>query len=77
MVVKHNVSFDITPSMFESSVISYGSKTRNSRNSIQERFESSVISYGSKTPVENATKVELFESSVISYGSKTKILCNH
>ena len=34
---------------FESSVISYGSKTRLKRLRNQQGFESSVISYGSKT----------------------------
>ena len=34
---------------FESSVISYGSKTSIAGKSILSEFESSVISYGSKT----------------------------
>ena len=35
--------------MFESSVISYGSKTIHIAQKITTSFESSVISYGSKT----------------------------
>ena len=34
---------------FESSVISYGSKTKTFQRTNNKRFESSVISYGSKT----------------------------
>ena len=34
---------------FESSVISYGSKTLFTITNVTYRFESSVISYGSKT----------------------------
>ena len=34
---------------FESSVISYGSKTLDYTNLVYKLFESSVISYGSKT----------------------------
>ena len=37
------------PLQFESSVISYGSKTANPDGSSNAKFESSVISYGSKT----------------------------
>ena len=58
--------------MFESSVISYGSKTALIVKRLPFRFESSVISYGSKT-LEIAELVGgEFESSVISYGSKTR-----
>ena len=35
--------------MFESSVISYGSKTEQGKSEEVSKFESSVISYGSKT----------------------------
>ena len=35
--------------MFESSVISYGSKTLCNLRRVSDEFESSVISYGSKT----------------------------
>ena len=55
---------------FESSVISYGSKTNMLKLKIFRWFESSVISYGSKTKKDISERVELFESSVISYGSK-------
>ena len=34
---------------FESSVISYGSKTEQGKSEEVSKFESSVISYGSKT----------------------------
>ena len=34
--------------LFESSVISYGSKADNESGEWEEKFESSVISYGSK-----------------------------
>ena len=56
---------------FESSVISYGSKTPSMLRYIATLFESSVISYGSKTTTVLCKKVFWFESSVISYGSKT------
>ena len=59
---------------FESSVISYGSKTVNTRNVYRNGFESSVISYGSKTHGKEETEGCVFESSVISYGSKTKFI---
>ena len=38
-------------SKFESSVISYGSKTERNLAQKQIKFESSVISYGSKTSI--------------------------
>ena len=58
---------------FESSVISYGSKTMDRSESLASRFESSVISYGSKTFHVSMSLLAEFESSVISYGSKTVI----
>ena len=61
-------------SMFESSVISYGSKTIWKLRQYLIGFESSVISYGSKTVLSTELLLFLFESSVISYGSKTYIL---
>ena len=57
---------------FESSVISYGSKTNDIIKRFNNEFESSVISYGSKTNIVAETLIVGFESSVISYGSKTK-----
>ena len=57
--------------MFESSVISYGSKTTEYTYQSPVKFESSVISYGSKTFYVSQRIATLFESSVISYGSKT------
>ena len=41
----------ITHHLFESSVISYGSKTKTALTAADLPFESSVISYGSKTPL--------------------------
>ena len=49
MVVKRNFSFKSSMLMFESSVISYGSKTVFVNDEAMTEFESSVISYGSKT----------------------------
>ena len=60
---------------FESSVISYGSKTDIFQNKKYHWFESSVISYGSKTQIERNKDDTQFESSVISYGSKTIFIC--
>ena len=56
---------------FESSVISYGSKTLHDKDVDENGFESSVISYGSKTDDFLIDSFAPFESSVISYGSKT------
>ena len=56
---------------FESSVISYGSKTEFGFGKERLQFESSVISYGSKTLCNLRRVSNKFESSVISYGSKT------
>ena len=50
MVVKRDILFKETGNPFESSVISYGSKTRHYGCDVVYLFESSVISYGSKTP---------------------------
>ena len=58
-------------SLFESSVISYGSQTSPWYNEKQQAFESSVISYGSQTSPWYNEKQQAFESSVISYGSQT------
>ena len=49
MVVKPDVTFYGRTNEFESSVISYGSKTQSPKNVLVTLFESSVISYGSKT----------------------------
>ena len=49
MVVKLNPALIKYPSLFESSVISYGSKTYADKIIDIIKFESSVISYGSKT----------------------------
>ena len=59
--------------LFESSVISYGSKTPTAKHFPPIWFESSVISYGSKTSSLWLHIFLGFESSVISYGSKTII----
>ena len=56
---------------FESSVISFGSKTKSLISSVSGLFESSVISFGSKTMQAIRRLVTSFESSVISFGSKT------
>ena len=61
---------------FESSVISYGSKTKAALLQAFPQFESSVISYGSKTQTMKLSHYHLFESSVISYGSKTSLTPN-
>ena len=58
-------------SVFESSVISFGSKTICSSSTGVRLFESSVISFGSKTMQAIRRLVTSFESSVISFGSKT------
>ena len=71
MVVKLSSSISPRESVFESSVISYGSKTCIPPYPITPGFESSVISYGSKTKALSRKQVLVFESSVISYGSKT------
>ena len=57
---------------FESSVISFGSKTHPARQNCGVLFESSVISFGSKTECHSSRDRRLFESSVISFGSKTE-----
>ena len=49
MVVKLPAYPHILPILFESSVISYGSKTSCFDLIVLMEFESSVISYGSKT----------------------------
>ena len=49
MVVKRVYHECKRHSMFESSVISYGSQTLTQYSSISKMFESSVISYGSQT----------------------------
>ena len=49
MVVKQRQHFDSVTHTFESSVISYGSKTCGLQECVKCKFESSVISYGSKT----------------------------
>ena len=49
MVVKLLVLISPLRLEFESSVISYGSKTSKNAGKVRARFESSVISYGSKT----------------------------
>ena len=49
MVVKQTPAAKRTTRMFESSVISYGSKTQKEKIYDVIEFESSVISYGSKT----------------------------
>ena len=49
MVVKLNTHYITEIAVFESSVISYGSKTLTSLPEESYWFESSVISYGSKT----------------------------
>ena len=59
---------------FESSVISYGSKTCIKKQWDINMFESSVISYGSKTVRMTYKELQPFESSVISYGSKTILI---
>ena len=74
MVVKLLHDKDVDDNGFESSVISYGSKTETPAAAQPLMFESSVISYGSKTITLNVFTVKRFESSVISYGSKTR--CN-
>ena len=56
---------------FESSVISFGSKTKLYIDISSEEFESSVISFGSKTFYAAEFGPFKFESSVISFGSKT------
>ena len=71
MVVKPDVTFYGRTNEFESSVISYGSKTQSPKNVLVTLFESSVISYGSKTNLTAIKETTKFESSVISYGSKT------
>ena len=58
--------------MFESSVISYDSKTRAKLHSERRWFESSVISYDSKTILIQCKVMFMFEGSVISYDSKTE-----
>ena len=52
---------------FESSVISYGSKTGTFDLDTKTLFESSVISYGSKTEASMRCDYLKFESSVIYY----------
>ena len=52
---------------FESSVISYGSKTFRLLKSSLPKFESSVISYGSKTGIGPLSIASPFEGSVIYY----------
>ena len=49
MVVKRCKRYRNSNCKFESSVISYGSKTAIVADMHDNRFESSVISYGSKT----------------------------
>ena len=71
MVVKLCLALSIPASLFESSVISYGSKTLMKIIMKNIWFESSVISYGSKTCCKQFIAICWFESSVISYGSKT------
>ena len=56
---------------FESSVISFGSKTSTFVLKTPPGFESSVISFGSKTFYAAEFGPFKFESSVISFGSKT------
>ena len=57
---------------FESSVISYGCQTSNTRTARHNKFESSVISYGCQTYEYAGYTNKLFESSVISYGCQTR-----
>ena len=71
MVVKRRIPNVYDMQVFESSVISYGSKTIKYSCQLLTQFESSVISYGSKTDMRLIAVMLLFESSVISYGSKT------
>ena len=73
MVVKHLRNTSNTCKEFESSVISYGSKTKTRAMAYNHWFESSVISYGSKTDADSKDTKSPFESSVISYGSKTTL----
>ena len=75
MVVKRRKVAKSRMLKFESSVISYGSKTVTSLAKKSLVFESSVISYGSKTATFFNVVLNSFESSVISYGSKTNLLC--
>ena len=56
---------------FDSSVISYGTKTEADQRRSKDQFESNVISCGTKTYERRMSMGELFESSVISYGNKT------
>ena len=51
MVVKRRMCERGSLSGFESSVISYGSKTSEKIKKYLSPFESSVISYGSKTKI--------------------------
>ena len=73
MVVKQSALAKTLENPFESSVISYGSKTEWILAEGKHEFESSVISYGSKTNEARLIAADPFESSVISYGSKTSI----
>ena len=58
--------------MFESSVNSYGRKTKILPCPATTQFESSVNSYGRKTVRQPISRLGQFESSVNSYGRKTK-----
>ena len=73
MVVKPYRVVILADCSFESSVISFGSKTSMTAGSQVDPFESSVISFGSKTVYKNILDDFSFESSVISFGSKTRI----
>ena len=70
MVVKlSNINIRF-PSLFESSVILYGSQAIRHRSPWYVLFESSVILYGSQAKRVRVEDVLVFESSVILYGSQ-------
>ena len=71
MVIKlHHLQSEY-PTLFESSVISYGNQTLKEDMNKAYMFESSVISYGNQTVNAFLKYSVKFESSVISYGNQT------
>ena len=71
MVVKPALGQNQREFRFESSVNSYGGKTKRQDIGEHRQFESSVNSYGGKTHAVYGLSSKSFESSVNSYGGKT------
>ena len=77
MIVKRKACQLWGDCQFESSVISYDSKTGFYLMRHHSKFESSVISYDSKTWKRKRDFQNMFESSVISYDSKTTMALSY